>query len=98
MPMRPQARHPPLRLDIALHEGEAIHGNVGTENRLDFTVFGRAVNEARRLEGPCKELGLLLLASEPFANAAPELRARLCSVGRHQLRGVREEREVFTRS
>jgi adenylate cyclase len=63
-------RPPPLDLDIALHEGEVTYGNVGTEDRLDFTVIGRAVNEARRLEGPCKELGLLLLVSDWFASRA----------------------------
>jgi adenylate cyclase len=90
------AGHPPLGLDIALHEGEVTYGNVGTEDRLDFTVIGPAVNEASRLEGLCKELGLPLLVSDSFASAAPELRARLRSVGRHRLRGVRESREVFT--
>ncbi|HEX6102849.1 MAG TPA: adenylate/guanylate cyclase domain-containing protein, partial [Alphaproteobacteria bacterium] len=54
------AGHPPLGLDIALHEGEVTYGNVGTEDRLDFTVIGPAVNEASRLEGLCKELGLAL--------------------------------------
>ena len=89
MPRRLQARHPPLGLDIALHEGEVTYGNVGTENRLDFTVIGPAVNEARRLEGLCKVLGLLLLVSDWFTEASPEVRARLRSVGRHRLRGVR---------
>ena len=91
------ASHPPLGLDIALHEGEVTYGNVGTEDRLDFTVIGPAVNEASRLEGLCKELGLALLVSDSFAEASPGVRARLRSVGRHRLRGVREEREVFTR-
>ena len=58
---------------------------------------GPAVYEASRLEGLCKELGLPLLVSDSFADAAPEVRARLRSVGRHHLRGVREAREVFTR-
>jgi adenylate cyclase len=91
------AGNPPLGLDIALHEGEVTYGNVGTEDRLDFTVIGPAVNEASRLEGLCKELGHPLLVSDSFAEASPDVRARLRSVGRHRLRGVREAREVFTR-
>lgn len=91
------AGRPALEIDIALHEGEVTYGNVGTVDRLDFTVIGPAVNEASRLEGLCKELGVPLLVSDSFVRAAPELRARLRSVGLHRLRGVREAREVFAR-
>jgi adenylate cyclase len=85
-----------LTLDLALHEGEVTYGNVGTIDRLDFTIIGPAVNEASRLEGLCKELGVSLLISDSFVRAAPALLPRLQSLGRHKLRGVREPREVFT--
>ena len=42
---------------IALHAGEVTYGNIGTADRLDFTVIGPAVNEAARLEGLCKVWG-----------------------------------------
>jgi adenylate cyclase len=90
------AGHPALALDVALHEGEVTYGNVGTAARLDFTAIGPVVNEAARLEALCKELGRHLLISDSFVRAAPALRARLRSLGRHRLRGVREPREVFT--
>ncbi len=89
------AGHPALALDIALHEGEVTYGNVGTAERLDFTAIGPVVNEATRLEALCKELGRNLLISDSFVRAAPALRPRLRSLGRHRLRGVREPREVF---
>ena len=47
----------PLEVNIALHVGDVMYGKVGTDERLDFTVIGRAVNEAARLEGLTKELG-----------------------------------------
>ena len=90
------AGHPALALDIALHEGEVTYGNVGTADRLDFTAIGPAINEATRLEALCKELGRNLLISDSFVRAAPALQGQLRSLGRHKLRGVREEREVFT--
>lgn len=90
------AGNPALAVDIALHEGDVTYGNVGTADRLDFTAIGPAVNEAARLEGLCKELGRNLLISDSFVRAAPALRPRLQSLGRHRLRGVREPREVFT--
>jgi adenylate cyclase len=83
-------------LDIALHAGEVTYGNIGTADRLDFTVIGPAVNEAARLEGLCKVLGKPILISKSFAQAAEGVREPLLSVGRHPLRGVREAQEVFT--
>jgi adenylate cyclase len=82
-------------LDIALHVGTVQYGNVGTEGRLDFTVIGPAVNEAARIEALCGPLGHSLLVSQAFASVAERSRDHLVSVGRHRLRGVREETELF---
>jgi adenylate cyclase len=89
------AGHAPLPLDMALHAGELTYGNIGTAERLDFTVIGPAVNEATRLEALCKQLGVSILISESFARATPSLAGRLRSMGHHRLRGVREAQEVF---
>ncbi len=86
---------PALELDIALHRGLVMYGNVGTGARLDFTLIGPAVNEASRLENLCAVLGRNLLASASFAAAAGPAANRLTSQGRHILRGVAEQREVF---
>jgi adenylate cyclase len=75
-------------LDIALHVGHVNYGNVGADARLDFTVIGPAVNEASRI-------GRHLLVSQSFAGAAETSRHELVSLGRHRLRGVREETELF---
>jgi adenylate cyclase len=90
------AGNPALSLNIALHTGEVTYGNIGTADRLDFTVIGPAVNEAARLEGLCKALGKPILISKSFVQAAQGVREQLLSVGRHLLRGVREAQEVFT--
>jgi adenylate cyclase len=89
------AGHAPLILDMALHAGDVTYGNIGTADRVDFTVIGPAVNEATRLESLCKELGEPLLISQSFVRAAPSLSNRLRSTGCHRLRGVREPQEVF---
>jgi adenylate cyclase len=84
-----------IELDISLHIGTVQYGNVGTATRLDFTVIGPAVNEASRIEQLCEPLGRPVLASQQFAKAAVSSRSRLVSLGRHQLRGVREPTELF---
>src|SRR5262245_28328784 len=75
--------NPVLSLNIALHAGEVTYGNIGTADRLDFTVIGPAVNEAARLEGLCKVLGKQILISKSFAQG---VREQLSSVGRHPLK------------
>ncbi len=89
------AGHPPLALDMALHAGDVTYGNIGTADRVDFTVIGPAVNEATRLESLCKELGEPVLISQSFVRAAPKLSQQLRSIGHHRLRGVRAPQEVF---
>lgn len=83
---------PSLKLDIALHFGELMYGNVGSSRRLDFTVIGPAVNEASRIESLCESLGQHLLISESFARAHGR---PLRSLGQHQLRGVAKPQELF---
>ena len=83
-------------MNIALHAGEVTYGNIGTADRLDFTVIGPAVNEAARLEKLCKELGMPILISKSFVEGAQGVREQLLPLGRHPLRGVREAQEVFT--
>ena len=90
------AGRPTPGLDIALHVGTVQYGNVGTDSRLDFTVIGSAVNEAARIEALCSPLGRPLLVSEAFAAAASASRSHLMSLGRHRLRGVRGDTELFT--
>lgn len=87
---------PVMDLDVALHLGDVLHGNVGARDRLDFTVIGPAVNEASRIETLCRKLGHNLLISDAFAAAASSCAHRLVPVGRHVLRGVRELQMLYT--
>jgi adenylate cyclase len=90
---REQAGKPRLVLDLALHFGEVVYGNVGTSRRLDFTVIGRAVNEVSRIEKLCDELGIHLLISDDFAKlCSPPLKC----LGAFKLRGVGSPRVLFT--
>ena len=85
-----------MELDLVLHLGEVFYGNVGSADRLDFTVIGPAVNEASRIEALCGQYDKRLLVSETFARAATRSRDRLVAIGRIALRGVRTPQEIFT--
>jgi adenylate cyclase len=82
----------PIRFGIGLSAGDVVYGNVGTPERLDFTVMGPAVNRAARTEGLTKELGVpLLLSAEAAALAGRAVRP----LGGHRVRGLQEPLEVF---
>ena len=91
---RRTAGNPVATVDLALHAGEVLYGNVGAIDRLDFTVIGPAVNEVARIEALCEPLGRSVLLSAEFA-ASMRDRSRLEPLGQHKLRGVREPREIF---
>ena len=86
---------PVASVDLALHLGGVLYGNVGATDRLDFTVIGPAVNEAARIEALCEPLGRSILVSSEFFTAITGGDTRLESLGRHALRGVREPKEIY---
>jgi adenylate cyclase len=87
---------PVAEFGLALHVGDLLYGNIGSWDRLDFTVIGPAVNEASRIEAMCGSLEQTVIVSSAFAQAAPDCRARLVSLGRYALRGVGRPQELFT--
>jgi adenylate cyclase len=83
----------PVRMAIALHSGDVVYGNIGGEDRLDFTTIGPAVNLVARLQQLSKRVERPLLLSEEFAKICER---PLVSLGFHPVRGLSEPHEVFT--
>jgi adenylate cyclase len=83
----------PVRAAITLHVGDVVYGNIGGEDRLDFTTIGPAVNLVARLQQLSKRVDRPLLMSEEFAALCDR---PLLSLGFHPVRGISEPREVFT--
>jgi adenylate cyclase len=77
---------------LALHVGDVLYGNIGSDTRLDFTVIGPAVNLTARIESMCRQLGLPLLLSADFVRAG---RISADSLGAFALKGVGAEQEIF---
>jgi adenylate cyclase len=88
---------PTTEIYLGLHVGEVFYGNIGSKDRLDFTVVGPAVNEVSRIAAMCRSVDRGLLISEAFAAAmAQPDRDRLVSVGRYALRGVDRPQHLYT--
>ena len=81
----------PLFAGMALHYGEVGYGNVGSGQRLDFTVVGRDVNLASRIADLNKPLGEPLLLSAAFA---AQLESKTVRLGLHDAKGFAEKVEV----
>ena len=83
---------PGLDVDLVLHFVRVVYGNVGTSRRLDFTVIGRAVNEASRIEELCDDAGRSILVSDTFAERCGR---RLELVGTFALRGLERKQQIW---
>jgi adenylate cyclase len=95
------ARHaaglPATELYLGLHVGDVLYGNIGSPERLDFTVVGPAVNEVSRIATMCRSADRNILVSSAFRAAVSHSdRNRFVSVGRYALRGVGHSQELFT--
>jgi adenylate cyclase len=88
---------PVTEVYLGLHIGDVFYGNIGSQERLDFTVIGPAVNEVARIAAMGTSVGRSIVISDAFVSATPEAeRGRLVSVGRYALRGVGRSQELFT--
>jgi adenylate cyclase len=81
---------------LGLHIGEVFYGNIGSKERLDFTVVGPAVNEVSRIAAMCRSVDQPILISAAFAESCADQRSAFASVGRFALRGVGKPQELFT--
>jgi adenylate cyclase len=94
---RARNNQPTTAAYVGLHVGEVFYGNIGSEDRLDFTVVGPAVNEASRIASMCRSVDRELLASSTFRNGLDTIGQRyLVSTGRYALRGIGRAQDLFT--
>jgi adenylate cyclase len=83
---------PLLQAGIALHYGTVSYGNIGSGERLDFTVIGPDVNLTSRIEHFCRELDRPLIMSQEFAE---HLDRPVWELGHFQLRGFAKLHRLF---
>lgn len=80
---------------VGLHIGEVFYGNIGSNERLDFTVIGPAVNEASRIVAASRKVGRQLLISNDLLSLLPVLEARAFEdLGAFRLKGVKRKKRL----
>ena len=85
---------PAFTVRLGIHVGEAVVGNLGSEERMNYTVLGNSVNLAARLEGLNKEYGTTILVSEAVRNRAAHC-FRFKPVASVVAKGMRTETKVY---
>ena len=83
----------PLRVGIAIGVGKVMYGNIGTAERLDFTVIGPVVNLVSRLESLSLDLDPPIVVSESLARAS---RRSFRELGRFDLKGIPDAQVALT--
>lgn len=85
----------PVDFGIGVSAGPVFAGNIGAENRYEYTVIGDAVNEAARLADHAKAFeGRVLCSEAAIARADEAERRRWDSCGYAELRGRPEATEI----
>jgi adenylate cyclase len=80
---------------VGLHIGEVFYGNIGSNDRLDFTVIGPAVNEASRIVAASRKVGRQLLISNDLLSLLPVLEASAFEdLGAFRLKGVKRKKRL----
>ena len=85
---------PTLHIGVGINSGEMLFGNIGSEQRMDFTVIGDNVNLGSRLESATKELKAAIVISEATYREIRDL-AEIRPLGEISVKGKEERIVVY---
>lgn len=84
----------PIHIGVSIHTGVAIAGNIGFENKMEYTVIGDMVNDTFRLQDITKEkMNSIMISNAVYEKVAPYILVR--PLGERQLGEKENQMKVF---